>query len=352
MSDERGIEREGSRGEPPQHRGDRTLDSGVDQKKARPPVHPARTGDAVDAKSKDALADACRSLVVQPETTSSAAQGPTPFDFGRTRPTYAQGERKAGVLGTGNSGQTSQSDVYVHALEAEKLARLAAASVIGREHVRLSRNNQDAAATNTALGFSVAVVCDGCSAGSASEVGAKIAARFLAHTVPSLASTNGLNAGLAEHAADALLAHLKVVIGEQPLLDIVSSQLLFTFLCAVTDGAKTLVFGIGDGVVWVDGAAHVIDSGPENAPPYLTYRLVPGLARAEVAIHHFGLAARVCLATDGLIPALGEIASLFEDEVVWRNPAQLQRRLNVLATRKDPRLGDDATLALLELVPR
>src|SRR4051812_18994859 len=53
------------------------------------------------------------------------------------------------------------------------------ASLIGREHVRLHRNNQDAAAVRIRGDVTVAVVADGCGEGAKSEVGATLAAEFL-----------------------------------------------------------------------------------------------------------------------------------------------------------------------------
>jgi len=55
---------------------------------------------------------------------------------------------------------------------------IAAASVIGREHARAGRNNQDALSLLAQGEVLAAVVADGCGSGAHSEVGAQIAQRI------------------------------------------------------------------------------------------------------------------------------------------------------------------------------
>jgi hypothetical protein len=262
--------------------------------------------------------------------------------------------------------------------------RARTATVIGREHVRLGRNNQDGAWTvetrtenppfrlssskpaehrelnsapfDSAQGerrvVTTAVLCDGCGSEPRSEVGAQLGARFLAQWLAREASRSPLTGALAESATAALVDWLRAFV---ELMEpepsrraaFVQAHLLFTFLAAVASEGRVLVFGLGDGVVSVDGVTRVLDSGPENAPDYVAYRLArPG---AAPALHVLGPASRVALGTDGLAAHLtahpNALEPLFDDAAVWKNPAQLQRRLNVLAAQE--RFSDDATLALL-----
>ncbi|MEM9539522.1 MAG: protein phosphatase 2C domain-containing protein, partial [Cyanobacteria bacterium P01_E01_bin.42] len=60
---------------------------------------------------------------------------------------------------------------------------LAMGSVIGRRHIRLGVNNQDALSVLSRDRFTVAVVCDGCGSGRHSEVGAKIGAKLVVETI-------------------------------------------------------------------------------------------------------------------------------------------------------------------------
>jgi hypothetical protein len=109
-------------------------------------------------------------------------------------------------------------------------------------------------------------------------------------------------------------------------------------LCAVVRDGVVTVFGIGDGLVIVDGVRTELDAGPDNAPPYVAYRLLD--MEAPLVVHHHGPARRVAIATDGA-------ASLeLESSFGWKNPQALQRRLNITAG-----LSDDCTVALLEVRP-
>lgn len=226
------------------------------------------------------------------------------------------------------------------------------ATVAGREHVRVGRNNQDGASARVEGEFAVAVVTDGCSAGRSSEVGARLGAEWLARAALELAQRDGVKPQLAALACEAVLRRLRMLLfglsaGEKTAF--VAEQLLFTCLCAVSDAANVLVFGIGDGVVAVDGRVRVFDPGEQNAPAYLAYRLlepVPmALEELTPRVHHFGRATRVVLATDGLAPVSARLCDWASDLVVAKNPVHLQRLLNVCSAQD--KLGDDATVAVL-----
>ncbi len=207
-------------------------------------------------------------------------------------------------------------------------------------------------------GFAIAVVTDGCGSGPSSEVGARLGARFLARRILAEARRNALTSELPTRVCESLVSFLFTVargldLDGESLGDDVAQQFLFTFQCAVMDGERALVFGVGDGVVAIDGVPRVLDAGADNAPPYLGYRLVPqarlpfdfrATAATAPVVHHLGPAATVALATDGLSHATGELLTLAANEAVWKNPYALGRALNVLA----PRLHDDATVALLK----
>lgn len=226
---------------------------------------------------------------------------------------------------------------------------LTTASIPGREHARLFRNNQDAVAGRVEGGVAVAVVTDGCGSGASSEVGARLGARFLAQTVPALAQEVGVGPLLAERAVEALLKWVSEVVRpfEGPgLAALVGEQWLFTVLCAVMDQKSALIFGIGDGVWSADGVGQVLDAGEHNAPDYVAYRLVlPGVVGVPV-VHFCGEARELAIATDGL-SGVAFLASFGADELVWRNPVALQRKLRVLSDR-DRLLHDDTTVALLK----
>ncbi len=218
------------------------------------------------------------------------------------------------------------------------------ASVIGREHVRLGRNNQDAVACAEHKGAQTIVVADGCSSEPHSEVGAQLASRWLAHRVSERSADEVLDANFARCATRALTAWLYRLAGslEGDLERALQQYLLFTFLCATSSKGGTLVFGLGDGLVQVDDRLIRLDSGPENAPNYIAYRLSGG-PQPEPQVHFVGDAQRVVLMTDGLAPVADRVPELLIG--LGANPLGLKRRLNVFSEAE--RLSDDATLAAL-----
>jgi hypothetical protein len=198
-------------------------------------------------------------------------------------------------------------------------------------------------------GVAAAVVTDGCGSGASSEVGARLGACFLAQRMPGLVREMGLGPALAERAAQELLEWVREVVkpldveGSQ-LPQLIAEQWLFTFLCAVMDSKSAMIFGVGDGLWRADAVGAVLEAGADNAPDYLSYRLVPSLSGAGVpVVHFFGQAQQLAVATDGLAGEAASLESFTADATVWRNPVALQRRLRLMRL-----LHDDTTVALLK----
>jgi serine/threonine protein phosphatase PrpC len=223
------------------------------------------------------------------------------------------------------------------------------ATVTGREHVRLGRNNQDGVVVSVRGETTVAVVTDGCSRQPFSEVGARLGARALATMAAALEHVPlaELPTVAMEHLS-AWLERLVRAVEVDDALAVFEQYGLFTVLCAAQRGTEAVVFGAGDGVVFVDGRLTRLDSGPDNAPAYVGYRLTGKPVAPQV--HHLGPARRVALATDGLDALLGRepaaLGALLDEPLVWTNPVHLQRRLNVLHEKE--RFTDDTTLAVLD----
>jgi len=211
------------------------------------------------------------------------------------------------------------------------------ATHIGREHLRIGRNNQDGVFTAP----TVAVVTDGCSSQPQSEVGAQLGARFLGQW---LSAQTELNAALPGRATDALTAYLyQTVLALGPEVEpLLERYFLFTFLAAIRLSERGMIFGLGDGAFLVDDELVHLDSGPENAPPYCAYRLTTSGSRPEAQLHFFGPAKRLAVMTDGFHHLeRGRLLALTDK--LTPNPLTLQRRLNVLAETE--RFTDDATIA-------
>jgi hypothetical protein len=231
----------------------------------------------------------------------------------------------------------------------------AAGSVTGRDHRRAERDGQDGYALIARPGVVGAVVTDGCGSGRASEIGARLGAAWIATLAERTfcgVATPAEARDAAEEVVRELLARLEVLARSlDPAFELradrIEEALLFTFLAAVVTPSTAVVFGIGDGLVSVDGAVTTLDPGPDNAPPYAAYGLLG--ARLEPRIHHVVEAAdcgAIAIATDGLLGALDSLPELTADRRYVRNPSLLRKRLVVLSDQG--RLADDATLAVIQ----
>jgi Protein phosphatase 2C len=239
----------------------------------------------------------------------------------------------------------------------------AAASVIGARHQRAGRNGQDAAVTWTGEGVAIAVVCDGCSSGKSSEVGARLGAMLFAEKLGArLAAGACVRERSVWEATRAEVASLlAVAIGGGVIVEAqrVHDHLLFTIVAAATTHEGSAVWALGDGAYACDGELHVLGPFPDNTPPYLAYDLLgtPHVAHFDVLDH----AARIVVATDGIEDLDRDIAMFAAPELVSR-PDALRRRLAQLA-RSDERidwreqrvvrtpalLQDDLAIAIIEV---
>jgi protein phosphatase 2C-like protein len=153
---------------------------------------------------------------------------------------------------------------------------IAGGSVTGREHVAAGRNNQDAFCWSAAAEATVAVVADGCGSGRYSEVGAQVGARLLTAALREQAvrfETEKAEDVLERIRLD-VLAQLRVLANAMggSLSQVVGDYFLFTTLGFVIGPQTATVFGIGDGVVCVNGRIRKLVAA-RNEPAYLGYGL-------------------------------------------------------------------------------
>ena len=249
-----------------------------------------------------------------------------------------------------------------------------AGTVRGRSHARLDTNNQDGLALLARPELLLAVVTDGCSQGAASEVGAQLGARVLrAGIARAYATATGPRR--AERAFIRGVAHLlrtlRAARAAAALDDAphpVAEQFLFTALVAMVTETEALIFGCGDGLFAVNGSAVALDSGPDNAPDYLGYRLAHardfGGARPRrprprlLARCDLGQLSSLVIATDGataLDDARGAnvnqtvffgLDALVREPKLETNPSLLQKRLRAIREQTQV-LDDDTTLVVI-----
>jgi hypothetical protein len=254
---------------------------------------------------------------------------------------------------------------------------IAAASVIGREHARAGRNNQDAFSLLAQGEVLAAVVADGCGSGAHSEVGAQLGARCVAQAALAVVA-EGVSVEAPEFLEAVRARVLKFLSGlnDQFGGSLVGEHLLFTVVGAVVTPAHTLVFSAGDGLWALNGAVHPLGPFPNNAPPYLAYGLLsPGAVPLErQALLPTSDVMALMLGTDGAadlsklaetkVPErdepVGPLSQYWTDERYFTNPDALRRRLALLGresvradftahrlVRTPSLLADDTTLIVL-----
>lgn len=238
---------------------------------------------------------------------------------------------------------------------------LAGGSVTGRSHRLAGRNNQDAYAWVATNSCAVVVVCDGCSSGRQSEVGAGLGARLLTHALlrqakhPLTQAADPQQADmmplLLERVRRAVLARLRLLAGamSEDLHAIVADYLLFTVVGALVTPAVTAFFSLGDGVLVVNEVEYALGPFADNAPPYLAYGLLDGRGCAMDEMLHFQVNALLpteemqsfLIGTDGVhdlaqtaarsMPGrdepIGPLQQFWRDDGYFANPDAMRRRL-------------------------
>lgn len=275
-----------------------------------------------------------------------------------------------------------------------KRYRVAGGSVAGFDHVRAGRNNQDAFAWHQDERCTIAVVCDGCSEGAHSEVGAYVLARAMTEALRKRLDEPMLRSGNL-HTLEGIVRTPPDLPRELPLvLDAAAGDvrdalgllgrtlggdaratlrdvLLATIVGVVITDDVVVVFACGDGVFAVNGAATALGPFPDNAPPYLAYGLLPSAASARAVVTFAAEiptagVESILIGTDGAAALagarvmhartgeeLGGLAQFLEEERYVRNADMVRRRLTVIGrdgvhANGDPfRLHDDATLVVI-----
>jgi len=233
------------------------------------------------------------------------------------------------------------------------------ATVTGARHLRVARNGQDAAAAASGPGWAAAVVCDGCSAGAYSEVGARLgAALVVAALSRRLASGEGIDwADVRAEVVHALAALADRMGGDR--VQSVIDHFLFTIIAvaATRDGAS--VCAIGDGTYAFDGASRVLGPFADNQPPYLGYALLGDDPPAHIEAVPAGTRV-VAIGTDGATELAGGLARFTEPRYL-AHADRARRELAVLARGREvidwddhrivrtAELHDDCAIAVVRL---
>jgi hypothetical protein len=185
--------------------------------------------------------------------------------------------------------------------------------------------------------------------GSRSEVGASLAAAFIAGQAAAL-----LEQGCSLEAIPALLhgqilSYLRrLIAATQPVnpVEFIRQHLLFTIVGAVVTEQGGVTFSAGDGLICIDEALICIDQS--NKPAYIAYHLLQGgLEENFVLPDSFEVYPvrddwqRLAIASDGFT------ADLLPQVWGLTHPRGLQRKLNVWGNQ-ERRFDDDATIIVIE----
>jgi hypothetical protein len=209
----------------------------------------------------------------------------------------------------------------------------AGGSMVGRDHARAGRNNQDAFAVRRVGDAVAAAVCDGCGAAAFSEWGARLGAELTAAALARRAHAPWDELWEPVH-AEVLAGLLRAA----ELIGDAHEHLLFTIVAALARGGEAAAAAIGDGTLLWDGAT-LLGRDEDDTPAYLGHALDGGAERAFRVLAR-GPCTQIALGTDGASAVA--VPPLCDDELVWKNPDGLRRRL-----ARAEGIHDDATLVLL-----
>jgi hypothetical protein len=203
----------------------------------------------------------------------------------------------------------------------------AAGTIAGTSHVRVAKNGQDGFAILREGDRTVAVVTDGCGSAPHSEVGAKLGAQIAARA-------------LLDGSPESILPKIRSVAQMLALPQAMNDYFLFTIVAAIITPQETTILSAGDGLFAVNGDVHIIGPYPDNAPPYLGY------GDTALSVEYRGPTNGIetlLLATDGATRIAADLSSFWSDDLIFRNPDAVRRRLFL----RRAKLDDDTTVVVL-----
>ena len=235
----------------------------------------------------------------------------------------------------------------------------AAGGTVGRDHRHALKNSHDAWFVEQRGDVIVALVCDGCSSGPHSEVGAKIAIRIWADELfrllgpgwsPTIPAVLADALGVVERRVLTAIDHTASYMGEN-FAQILNDYFLFTVLGAFVHRESYAVFAAGDGIVLTthdcgeDGVYRL--EAKDNKPVYPAYRLLRNREEPIVKVVEMGFAhvlRSVLIGTDGVadlmksaekpIPGksdkIGPIEQFWRTDRFFKNPYAIGHRLNLI----------------------
>lgn len=259
---------------------------------------------------------------------------------------------------------------------------IASGTVIGRDHRVAGKNNQDAFSLAVTDNFLAAVVTDGCGSGTQSDLGAKFGARLVMKFIYSYYRSYiaprqySLSIGAWEERLEGAFQNIVIQLSgfardyanirprpeDAPkwwdsVFDwkaCIRDCLLFTIVGFIVTPFDTLIFSLGDGIFSVNGEAKALGPFPDNAPPYIGYNSIKDDVRLETDFSRFAVNAflptekveTILIGTDGVLDfaeaaeknlpgraeLVGPLSQFWDNDLYFRNPDAVRRRLAVAST--------------------
>lgn len=238
---------------------------------------------------------------------------------------------------------------------------LSHAQIIGRSHLLAGKNSQDAIYVSTLEvdGKKVyfGIICDGCSEGENSEVGAKLAASFLGCQIEILVKSKVALSKIPPVLHKRLVVFMKKILGRisfdtpRARVNYIKDNLLFTVLGFICTENETIIFVQGDGV-WVVND-EVTYRNENDMPMYIGYELVDRRYLSSSASElpqcfdviniSTGDFNRFAIASDSLANELEMISAIWGNEKTFT----LQKKVNVWSL-VEHKFSDDLSIIVLE----
>jgi len=265
-------------------------------------------------------------------------------------------------------------------MDLQQVFQIAGGSVIGKDHISIGKNNQDAIFYPEQYDRVLSlIVCDGCGGQPHSEVGAKLFAPLIGTAIErqlgrypdhSFLRETGRADAFLKRIKDDALAYMRMIainLGDS-MSRAVNDLFLFTVVGAIITEEVSIFFSLGDGVIFVNGKRIQIGPWPNNEPPYLGYNLVKSTLNDEnpqlLNFHIHEIAAtqeleHALISSDGLVyleaAAKKTIPGRPMTSVGYLNIVnETRQKIDWMGQKIEKEFGhlsDDATLAVIRRRP-
>ena len=227
------------------------------------------------------------------------------------------------------------------------------AITIGNDHLITKTNKQDFCSTADTDNSIVGVICDGCSSGKYSEVGATLIGTYLINSLLTINNIDSLGEETLKYqlgfGLTSFIRQLCFNLGlnEKLQASFIEQCMASTFLfCTITE-KHAYIGRSGDGIFIINGEKNVIDQ--DDMPEYIAYCALPRAKKSfldYMSVIKFDITKinDIIIASDGLLFLPEEKYP----ELYGTKKRQLQRKFNVWQNKRQITFNDDVCLIVFE----